>query len=244
MGDPLCLGRPRGPAHAFWNRSFAYSYCRERRTYGSRRRRRVAARLPLWHASTRIQEPVILLTAVHFYFTGFATAILAGTLSAFAQRRNQWSQFLRSVIVLVIFVPFLTAAGFVFSPTLKVAAVFVLSISVAALAAFRLSFAAVLHNSSARGFLRASSASVIAGMAQAGVYVLGDYLYRDWLLIPPMASTHGVLNGLGFVMLGLLGWLVESSDVGGIKCASQFASHQSHLGSLPDTSEVSRTVGN
>ena len=52
------------------------------------------------------------------------------------------------------------------------------------------------------------------------------------------------LDGLGFVTLGLLGWLVESSYVGGIKCPSRFASHQSNLGSLPDTSEVSRTVGN
>jgi len=52
------------------------------------------------------------------------------------------------------------------------------------------------------------------------------------------------LDGLGFVTLGLLGWLVDSSQLGGIESASRFASHQSNLGSLPDTSEVSRTVGN
>ncbi len=38
---------------------------------------------------------------------------------------------------------------------------------------------------------------------------LGIFQGKDWLLIPCMASTHGLLNGLGFVMLGLLGWLVE-----------------------------------
>src|SRR5438874_13405207 len=47
-----------------------------------------------------------------------------------------------------------------------------------------------------------------------------------------------------FVTLGLLRWVVESSYVGGIKCPSRFASHQSNLRSLPHTSEVSRTVGN
>jgi preprotein translocase subunit Sss1 len=26
-----------------------------------------------------------------------------------------------------------------------------------------------------------------------------------------MASTHGVLNALGFCLLGLLGWIVESA---------------------------------
>jgi YndJ-like protein len=190
------------------------------------------------------QEPIILLTAIHFHFTGFATAILAGTLSAFTQRRNQCSQLLRLITVVVVFVPFLIAAGFVFSPTLKVAAVFALSISIASLAAFQFRCAAVLRNRSARGFLRTSSAAVVIGMVLAGMYALGDYRQRDWLLIPLMASTHGLLNGLGFVMFGLLGWLVESSQVGGKKCAPRCASHQSNLGSLPDTFEVSRTVGN
>jgi YndJ-like protein len=96
----------------------------------------------------------------------------------------------------------------------------------------------------ARGFLRASSAAVVIGMALAGTYALGDYLERDWLLIPGMTSTLGLLNGLGFVMFGLLGWPVESSHIGGVKSASRFASHQSNLGSLPDTSEVTRTIGN
>jgi hypothetical protein len=100
-------------------------------------------------------------------------------------------------------------------------------------------------------------------MALAATYALGDYLHRDWLLIPRMASTHGLLNGLGFVMFGLLGWLVEFASLaakldltpssnrwkidGGERETvrpSRFASHQSNLGSSPDTSEASGSIGN
>ena len=53
---------------------------------------------------------------------------------------------------------------------------------------------------------------MIAGMGLAATYAISDVLGKDWLLIPRMASTHGVLNGLGFVLPGLLGWLVEWHD--------------------------------
>jgi hypothetical protein len=49
----------------------------------------------------------------------------------------------------------------------------------------------------------------LVGTVLAIIYAVGDYLGRDWLVIPRMASTHGVLNGLGFVLLALLGWLAE-----------------------------------
>lgn len=43
----------------------------------------------------------------------------------------------------------------------------------------------------------------------AAAYAIGDFFHRDWLLIPRMASTHGLLNSVGFVLPGLLGWLTE-----------------------------------
>lgn len=46
-------------------------------------------------------------------------------------------------------------------------------------------------------------------MCLASIYAVGEVLGKDWLLIPRMASTHGLVNALGFVLLGLLGWLVE-----------------------------------
>ena len=48
-------------------------------------------------------------------------------------------------------------------------------------------------------------------MILASIYAIGDWLKQDWLLIPRMGSTHGVLNGLGFALPGLLGWLIHGS---------------------------------
>jgi FtsH-binding integral membrane protein len=155
------------------------------------------------------QEPILLLTAVHFHYTAFATALLAAAALTFARQHGRHSRTLSLVTALVIALPFALAAGFVLSPTLKVAAALGLSASVLGLAVAQLWLSKGLHSATARGFLRISALSVIAGMILAGIYALGEFLARDWLLIPRMASTHGLLNGLGFVLLGLLAWLVE-----------------------------------
>ena len=116
---------------------------------------------------------------------------------------------LRRVVALVVFLPFILAVGFVFSSTLKLVAVLALSASVTGLALAQLWLSNTLGSRTARGFLRVSAVAVIAGMVLAAAYELGDAFRKDWLLIPRMASTHGLLNRLGFVLLGLLGWLVE-----------------------------------
>jgi len=156
-------------------------------------------------------EPIPLLTAVHFHFTGFATATLAATASAFARRNSKRSRVTDFIVMLVVLVPFVIAAGFVFSPTLKMIAVVILSASVISLALWQLTLAPRTSSWTSRGLLTLSSLAVVAGMSLAAVYALGDWLGTNWLTIPRMASTHGWLNGLGFVMLGLLGWLVEFS---------------------------------
>jgi hypothetical protein len=40
-------------------------------------------------------------------------------------------------------------------------------------------------------------------------YAIADFVNSEMLPIPWMASTHGVLNAIGFCLWGLLGWLVE-----------------------------------
>jgi YndJ-like protein len=42
-----------------------------------------------------IQEPILLLTAVHFHYTGFGTACLAGTLAAYVRQNERAGRFLR-----------------------------------------------------------------------------------------------------------------------------------------------------
>ena len=62
------------------------------------------------------QEPIILLTAVHFHYSGFATALIAtATLREFESRGLRMPG-LPALIWLVALLPFVLAAGFVFSP--------------------------------------------------------------------------------------------------------------------------------
>jgi hypothetical protein len=151
------------------------------------------------------------LTAVHFHYTGFATALLAAAALDFARRQGHAARLLDWLVAMVVFVPFLVAAGFVFSPLLKLVAVLVLSVSLAGVTVLTLRLSQELQNGTARAFIRVSSGAVLAGMALASTYGIGDALGKDWLLIPRMASAHGLLSGLGFVLFGLLGWLVEQS---------------------------------
>jgi hypothetical protein len=140
-------------------------------------------------------EPIILLTAIHFHYTAFAAPILA-SLAA----RSKLA--LYSGLGLVGGTPLL-AAGFLFSPILKVVGVGVLCASVIALAIGQLLTLSDLTGR-ARALLAISSLCVIAGMILAAIYEHGFYTGRTWIAIPAMAWSHGVLNGVGFSLCGLL----------------------------------------
>ena len=175
------------------------------------------------------QEPIVLLTAVHFHFTGFATAILAGTVLASHRGRARSSRWMAATAATIIFAPYLIAAGFVLSPLLKVVGVAALSLALFIFAGVQFTDARSFLNPTARRFTRISSTFIFLGMALALMYSVGEFLQRDWLTIPRMASTHGLLNGAGFVLTGLLGWLIEIEERESLRthdtAADQFPFH-------------------
>jgi hypothetical protein len=158
-----------------------------------------------------IQEPIGVLTAVHFHFAGFATATIAAATLLSAEKAGQ-RLWLKRVVALVVGLPYVVAAGFLISPALKMGAALMFSASVAVLALFLRDCGKRAHDPTARVLLQVASAAVFAGMVLSGTYAIADLLGSDVLTIPQMARTHGILNAVGFCMLGLLGWLVESSN--------------------------------
>jgi YndJ-like protein len=156
-----------------------------------------------------IQEPIGLLTAVHFHFAGFAMAMIGAAMLRFAERRGAHS-WLAGLVLMVATLPYVVAAGFVISPAVKMAAAILFSASVAGLAIYLRAFGKRAENASARILLQVAAGAVFAGMILSGTYAIADYLGSDALTIPQMARTHGVLNAVGFCLPGLLGWLVES----------------------------------
>jgi hypothetical protein len=157
----------------------------------------VASRLG--HPLAGFPEPIVLLTAVHFHYTAFAAPILA----SLACRTSVLAKV--GGAGLVGGTPLL-AAGFLFSPQLKIAAVGLLALSAILLAIGQMAASRSIPSTKARILLSLSSLSVIAGMILAAVYEHGFFTGRTWISIPRMAWSHGILNGIGFSLCGLLGW--------------------------------------
>lgn len=158
-----------------------------------------------------IQEPIGLLTAVHFHFAGFATATIGAATLRFADRSGP-SPWLRRLVLIIAGLPIVVAAGFVISPVLKMAAAVLFSLSVAGLAIALRSFGSTAENATARILLQAAAVAIFVGMGFSGAYAVADFIRSDALTIPEMARTHGLLNAVGFCLPGLLGWLVENGS--------------------------------
>jgi hypothetical protein len=163
------------------------------------------------------QEPIILLTAVHFHYSGFATAVIGAATLRQSEMTGLNARALRLLVLLIVLLPFALAAGFVFSPLLRFGAALALSASVTVLAAVLLWFAPNLHSRPARIYLRSAGCSALAAFALAGGYAVSEYFGMGWITVPGMANSHGILNSMGFVLLALLAWLTDlhSSDAVG-----------------------------
>jgi hypothetical protein len=157
------------------------------------------------------QEPIVLLTAVHFHYNGFALATIAAAAVRECERRGVNAVILRVVVWLVLLLPFLLAAGLVLSPVLRMVAALGLALSVPALAACLFSIAKTLRLPVARIYLRTGAVAAWIAMGLAGAYALTDYAGRMFLTMPGMASTHGALNGIGFVLFAMLAFLMEKN---------------------------------
>jgi hypothetical protein len=162
-------------------------------------------------------EPIILLTAVHFHFTGFALPVItAATGRALKNRasRGVLASLFPYVAAGIVSGPPILAGGFVFGyPLWKLLAALFLATVCIVLAALLFSVVPRIEPRSAQILLCISASSLIIGMVLAGAYVVGDFTQRYWLLIPRMARWHGTANALGFALCGLAGWALANGEM-------------------------------
>jgi hypothetical protein len=152
-------------------------------------------------------EPIVLLTAVHFHFAGFAAPVIAGeTCRRAADEFGRIPSILRLATGGIVVAPALIATGFVFSKTLQMLSVFLSSVSLVLLAASVFRLLPQISSRFARFLLRVSAGTVPAGMVFATVYAIGMFQDQLFVSIPRMAVIHGLLNGLGFSLCGLWAW--------------------------------------
>jgi YndJ-like protein len=160
----------------------------------------------LGHPLSGFPEPIIILTAVHFHYTGFAAPILAGLTC----RTGPLTGLAKSAGIGLVGGTPLLAAGFLFFPRLKPVAVAILVLSILAAAATQIAAMPKLKLRRSRVLLLVSSLAVIVGMVLAAVFEHGVWTGRTWISIPQMAWSHGILNGIGFSLCGLLAYTYSS----------------------------------
>ena len=152
-------------------------------------------------------EMIVLLTAVHFHFAGFATPIIAGMSGrALARRDYPRTVFAFSVVALVAAMP-LVAAGLTFSPWIGFAGALLLTLGLLMLAVLTFGWVAPSITSAlSRVLLSIGAIASCAAMVLACLYAYSLATHTLIITIPGMAMTHGLLNAFGFVTCSLLAW--------------------------------------
>lgn len=166
----------------------------------------------LWLLASRLglqpvgfDEPIVLLTAIHFHYAGLMAAVLAGLVVSDTET-NRTPLYLRIALTCAVLGPGLLGLAFLAGPKWKLAAVGLMVIGECgvALGTFRVG----LSDAGAIGgrLLLIGSACVIFGMMLAGIWAIGEYPLHAFVNLEQMARYHGVLNSVGFGLCSLVGW--------------------------------------
>lgn len=152
-------------------------------------------------------DTIVILTAVHFHFAGFAAPLLTGLTGYHLQTRAKLNALYVLAVVCVIAGTPLVAAGITASPVLALVGALVISLGLHCLALLNLvwivpTIAAPLP----RILLIVSSLAVVPAMILAGLYAYSIVFQKLIVDIPQMAMTHGIINAFGFALCGLVAW--------------------------------------
>lgn len=147
-------------------------------------------------------QPFVLLTAVHFHFAGFLTAVIVGCLWRH-RPRDRWAA---AAAIVAVASPPIIAVGFTWFGWLQVGGAVLLTLAVWVTAGVILARVTRDVDRASAWLLGVSAVSVIIPMILAVQWAIGQNLGTPALSIPGMARTHGVLNAIGFCLLGVLGW--------------------------------------
>ncbi|HKB07052.1 MAG TPA: YndJ family transporter [Candidatus Polarisedimenticolia bacterium] len=170
----------------------------------------VASRLGV--APLGFGEPIVLLTAVHFHFAGFAAAVFAAATLRVARAVGRLDRAVELVVVFgIVAGPALVAAGFLTTAAVSLGATSILATCLGLLAVLTWICLPRLEAGLFRALLVLSSTSIVASMLLAVAYAWGEFIGRSAIDIPHMVRLHGALNALGFAASGLLAWNVRAS---------------------------------
>jgi YndJ-like protein len=158
-------------------------------------------------------EPIVLLTAIHFHYAGFAAALLARpavrTLApAGSQGLASW--LVRATCVAVLGGPAGLAAAFLFGPAWKLGACAVLAAGEIGLAVSFLYASRRIFRYASKILVNVAAGSVAFAMIWAVIWAVGEYPLQPFVGLDIVARLHGTANAFGFALCGLWGWTLAS----------------------------------
>ncbi|MBS1790965.1 MAG: YndJ family protein [Acidobacteria bacterium] len=156
-------------------------------------------------------DTIVLLTAVHFHYAGFAAPILTG-LAGRKLKIGIARKIYLAAATGIIAGPPLVAAGITLSRTVEVISAVILATSLFLLAMLTMFVIVPTLKPLPRLLLILSSMSVIVTMIFACLYAFGRFAGMETVSIPLMAQVHGISNAFGFVLCGLLAWQMIQSQ--------------------------------
>lgn len=151
---------------------------------------------------------IVLLTAVHFHFAGFAALVITGVTGRILTSvfKGKLRLYQISAFGLIAGIP-LVAAGITFSPFLEVTGAIITATSLAILAYLIIFFVIrVITHRLAQSLLTVSALCSIIGALFIYAYAIGEFSGSYPVSISLMVRIHGVSNALGFALCGLLAW--------------------------------------
>ncbi len=152
-------------------------------------------------------DTIVLLTAVHFHFAGFAAPLLTGLSGYHLQARAKVKALYVLAVVCVIAGTPLVAAGITVSPVLALVGALVISLGLYCLALLNLVWIVpTIASPLPKILLIISSLAVVPAMILACVYAYSIVFHKLIVDIPQMAMTHGIINAFGFALCGLVAW--------------------------------------
>jgi hypothetical protein len=156
-------------------------------------------------------DVIVLMTAVHFHYAGFALPLLAGLV---ARELGGWLA--RAVDLGVIaggapggrrITDSMVGRGLLPLHLLELVASWLLAASGLLVGLLHLQLAARPGRPAVVRALMAIAGLAPSGpMILAGLYALGSYTGHARIGVLGMIHTHGIANALGFALLGLLAW--------------------------------------
>lgn len=159
------------------------------------------------------EDVIVLLTAIHFHYAGFALPLLTGLVGRVLKGTTATSAAWGVIAGVPLVAAGITATQLKFSPFLEVLAAWVTAVAglLTAWLHLRLSLFAQ-QPAFVRTLWLVSAGSLAAGMVLAALYGCRHYGGVPGLDIPWMRALHGSADALGFALVGLLAWNWENGE--------------------------------